>query len=62
MDKRVQKSLIPYDLESLRGSVEKHEENIKSFETAIEAERQHIKDELFMIATLEAKQTELNGS
>lgn len=62
MDKRVQKSLIPYDLESLKGSIEKHEQNIEAMETAISNERQAIKDEQFMIATLEAKLAELNGS
>lgn len=62
MDEKVQKSLIPYDLESLKGSIEKHEQNILAMETAIRTERQLITDEQFMIATLEAKQTELNGS
>jgi hypothetical protein len=59
MDPRVQKTIIPYDIESLKNSIEKHEENIKSLEVGIESERKAIMDEQMMIATLEARQKEL---
>jgi len=62
MDPRVQKTIIPYDVERLRGSIVKHEENIASMEEAIKAERQLISDEQIMIATLEARKEELDGS
>jgi len=61
MDPKVQKAIIPYDVERLKGSVLKHEENIVSMEEAIKAERQLIKDEQGMIATLEARKKELDG-
>jgi len=61
MDPRAQKEIIPYDLERLKGSIEKHEENIVSMEEAIKGERQLISDEQVMIATLEARKKELNG-
>jgi len=62
MDPRAQKEIIPYDVERLRGSIEKHEENIVSMETAITNERSAISDEQVMIATLEARKKELDVS
>jgi len=59
MDPKVQKTIIPYDIEKLKGSIVKHEENITSMETAIKNERQAITDEQYMIAELEAKHKKL---
>jgi hypothetical protein len=61
MNPQAQKAIIPYDLESLKGSIEKHEANIVSMETAIKSERQAIADEREMIDTLQVRQAQLNG-
>jgi len=62
MNPEVQRKIIPYDVERLRGSIAKHEENIVSMEEAIRVERELIKDEQVMIATLVARKEELDGS
>jgi len=61
MNPKVQKTIIPYDLEKLRGSIERHEDNIVSMENAIKDERQAIKDENEMIVVLEARRRQLDG-
>ena len=61
MDPKVQKVIIPYDLESLKNSLDKHKENIVSMETAIQSERKAIAEEEMMIATIEVRANELNG-
>jgi len=59
MDPRVQKTVIPYDVEALKGSILKHENNIDSMEKAISSERDRIVEEQDMIRTLENRAREL---
>lgn len=59
MDPKVQKTIIPYDIEKLKDSIEKHKENITSLETGIKNEQQAILDEEKMIAVLEVRGEEL---